>query len=268
VENTEEIAKEQSRENRVRRMKYVISALFAFSGIAILGTQLLPLARSYITGKIMESQVESIKNPTPLQDLDPQDADLPYYDPGLSYFQNLIMHISPDYVAGTSTGPDGTGTTATAKIDKTYKTDMILSIPQIDINNIIITSNVDSFDEKVYNAALKRGLAHFLGTSVPGDGGNSFIYGHSTVDSFFSNHQNLPETIFTKLENAEIADTVTIVRDGKTLEYSVQKKKIVDPNDFKVLTGEHGKETITLMTCWPLGVGSQRLIVIAERTND
>jgi sortase A len=124
---------------------------------------------------------------------------------------------------------------------------------------------VESTDEDVYDEYLKEGLAHFKGTPLPGDGGNSFIYGHSAVDSFFSSHKDLPETIFTRLESIEIGDTVFIEKDDTILNNKIKKKKIVDPDDFSILETQGETETLTLMTCWPLGIGSKRLIVVGER---
>jgi LPXTG-site transpeptidase (sortase) family protein len=152
-------------------------------------------------------------------------------------------------------------------VNEDYDSPMTLTIESIGISDINITPNVDSLNEEVYNEALKDGLAHFKGTPLPGDGGNSFVYGHSAVDSFFSNHPDDPETIFSRLEKVEIADTITIKKDGKILTYVVQKKKITEPDNFDVIVGTSRKETVTLMTCWPLGIGSKRLIVIGERTD-
>lgn len=252
---------------RLKTAKYLLSFLLALSGLAILTSQLGPLATSYIKGKIMENNLETIKDPTSASDLNPQDSDLPYYDPGLSYFQNLIQHISPDYVLGETNYPSQTIDNKNVKIDDSYSKNMKLSISKLNIKDVNVTPNVDSFNEKVYDAALKKGLAHFKGTPLPGDGGNSFIYGHSAVESWFSSHPDYAETIFSKLEKVEISDTIKIKKDGKTLIYTVQKKKITEPNDFDVISGMTGKETVTLMTCWPLGIGSQRLIVIAELTD-
>jgi sortase A len=154
---------------------------------------------------------------------------------------------------------------ASVIVDSSYEKNMTLSISNIGINNVNITPNVDSFNTNVYNSALKNGLAHFKGTPLPGDGGNSFIYGHSAVESFFSRHQDDPETIFSKLENAELSDTIEITKDGFTYRYNVIKQTIIEPDEFDVISGKPGKETVTLMTCWPLGVGSKRLIVIGER---
>ena len=112
---------------------------------------------------------------------------------------------------------------------------MYIDIPKIGIEDIRITPNVESSDEEIYDQYLKYGLAHFKGTPLPGDGGNSFIYGHSAVISFFNKHDNLPETIFTKLEGIDIGDSVSITKDSNVLEYVVRNKKIVSPDDFSIL---------------------------------
>ncbi|MDD3661764.1 MAG: sortase [Candidatus Dojkabacteria bacterium] len=266
TESREEENETYKRQRRMRVAKYTISTLLAVTGLVILISQFGPLALSFAQGIYLQHQAETIKTPIPEQELDPETADLPYYDPGISYFQNLVGHIGPQAVAGAQTGTSPEQEPPPV-IDKTYSKAMVLTVESAGIVKVNITPNVDSFNEKTYNAALKNGLAHFKGTPLPGDGGNSFIYGHSAVDSFFSRHPDYVETIFSRLESVEIADTIHIEKDGKMLTYVVQKKKITDPNDFAVLSGESDKETVTLMTCWPLGIGSKRLIVIGERTD-
>jgi sortase A len=261
----EQAEEDYKKAKRLKRAKYLISSLLAIIGLVILGTQLGPLGISYINGKILESQLNTIKDPAPAQELNSQNTDLPYYDPGLSYFQNVMQHIGEDGDYSISNG--SSQSSSKVIVDKDYKKSMQITIESVNIKRINITPNVDSFNEKIYEKALKNGLAHFKGTPLPGDGGNSFIYGHSAVDSFFSNNPNKPSTIFSKLENVEISDKIYIYKDNKEFEYTVQKKKIADPKDFDVVSGIEGKETVTLMTCWPLGIGSQRLIVIGEITN-
>jgi sortase A len=102
---------------------------------------------------------------------------------------------------------------------------------------------------------------------LPGDGGNSFIYGHSSVESFFNVNPNNPEIIFSRLENAEIGQKVKINKDGKDFNYTIRTKKIVEPDDLSILQPKGNKETVTLMTCWPLGIGTKRLILVAERND-
>jgi len=75
----------------------------------------------------------------------------------------------------------------------------------------------------------------------------------------------LPETIFSRLNNIDIGQDVIVTKDKETYTYVVRNKKIVAPDDFSILRTQNNKETVTLMTCWPLGIGTKRLVVVAER---
>lgn len=251
-------------QNKIKKTRIWISAIFAGIGIIIIASQTIPLAKSYIDGLIEQIRADSKVEPVPESYKTYIESQLAYYDPGKSYFANLTSELG---VLGTSQYYDVTTQTEKAIIvDKDYTAPMVINIPSIGITNINITPNVDSYNEETYNKYLKQGLAHFKGTPLPGDGGNAFIYGHSAVESFFSTHQNLPETIFSRLGNIEVGEEVDITKDEKVLKYIVRSKKIVSPDDFSILESQKGKETLTMMTCWPLGIGTKRLIVVAERT--
>jgi LPXTG-site transpeptidase (sortase) family protein len=242
-------------------IRTVISTTLGIVGIGLLISQLYPLAASYIEGKVYERRAETLAAPIPDSEKELIQGEFAYYNPGVSYFQNLSGAIE---VGNLSYDPV-TNEFKEVVIDEEYLKAMEFSISDIDIENVNLSSNVESYDEDVYNLELKKGLAHFKGTPLPGDGGNSFIYGHSAVPAFFSRHEDLPETIFSKLDNVDIGNEVVVKRDGKELKYIVRNKKIVESTDFSVLQPQGDKETITMMTCWPLGVPSKRLIVTAER---
>lgn len=249
----------------VKRLRIILASIFTVSGIIIIASQVIPLSKSYLQGKWEEFKVSIMSSPVPDSYKSYIEDEFAYYEPGLSYFQNLASKAGSSNTDTTYSYDPVTKERKEIVIDTSYSNSMYLSIEAIGIENIKVTPNVDSTDEDIYDEYLKEGLAHFKGTPLPGDGGNSFIYGHSAVNSFFSNHKNLPETIFTRLENIEIGDIVSIEKDGTILKYKVKKKKIVDPNDFTILEAQGETETVTLMTCWPLGIGSKRLIVVAER---
>lgn len=251
-------------QNKIKKTRIWISAIFAGIGVIIIASQVVPLTKSYIDGLVEQIRADSKVEPVPESYKKYIESQLAYYDPGKSYFANLTSQLN---VLGVSTEYYDI-TTQTQKpivVDKDYTTVMHIDIPSIGIENIKITPNVNSYDEANYNKYLKEGLAHFRGTPLPGDGGNSFIYGHSAVESFFSNHQNLPETIFSRLGNIDVGEEVDVSKDEKVLKYIVRSKKIVSPDDFSILESQNGKETITMMTCWPLGIGTKRLVVVAER---
>jgi len=250
-------------QTKVKKTRIYISVVLAVIGLVIIGSQVIPLAKSYIDGMIEQARADSKVEPVPESYQTYIESQLAYYDPGKSYFANLSQQLG---TINTSQYYDPvTQTQKEVVIDKDYDKDMYIDITSIGISNIKISPNVDSYNEKVYNQFLKQGLAHFKGTPLPGDGGNSFIYGHSAVESFFDGHQNLPETIFSRLGNIDIGQEVDIKKDDKVLKYIVRSKKIVSPDDFSILESQNNKETITMMTCWPLGIGTKRLVVIAER---
>jgi LPXTG-site transpeptidase (sortase) family protein len=249
----------------VKRVRIFLASLFALMGIVIIVSQVVPLSKSYIEGKWQELRVNLMSSPVPDSYKSFIEDEFAYYDPGLSYFQNLANKAGISNLGTAYSYDPITKEKKEIVIDKEYSKNMSLSIDSIGIDSIRVTANVESQKEEVYNEYLKHGLAHFKGTPLPGDGGNSFIYGHSAIQSFFSNHSNLAETIFTRLEEIEVGDSIEIEKDGKILKYKAKQKKIVEPDDFSILGNQDEKETLTLMTCWPLGLGSKRLIVLAER---
>jgi LPXTG-site transpeptidase (sortase) family protein len=257
---------EQEKQNKkIRKIRILTSGILAFLGLAIIASQLIPLGDSFIQGRLLEIKSESLINPVPASYKQYIQGEFAYYDPGKSYFENLSQkaeqHYRRSYVDNSKSLKEPK---AEVVIDKNYKKDMALSIDSVGIKKVNVSSNVASSDANVYNQYLTRGVAHFRGTPLPGDNGNSFIYGHSAVTTFFNSNPNLPETIFTRLENVDIGDTIRIYKDDDVFEYTVRRKKIIEPDDFSIFNHNSPRETLTLMTCWPIGIGSKRLIVIAE----
>lgn len=252
-------------QKKAKKVKIYIAASFAAIGLIIIGSQLIPLGISYIEGLVEQARASAKIEPVPDSYKTYIEQQFAYYDPGKSYFANLSQKLGTIDSGVQYTYDPTTQTQKVVVVDKDYDKLMYMTIASIGIENIQISPNVDSYDQKVYDSYLKLGLAHFKGTPLPGDGGNSFIYGHSAVESFFSSHQNLPETIFSRLSNIDIGQEVDIKKDGKILKYIVRSKKIVSPEDFSILEAQSNTETVTMMTCWPLGIGTKRLVVIAER---
>lgn len=255
----------EENEKSSKRVRVVLASIFSVMGIIIITSQLIPLSKSYIEGKWEEIKINLMSSPVPDSYKNYIEDEFAYYEPGLSYFQNLATKAGISNLGTAYSYDPITKEKKEIIVDKEYSKLMHLSISSIGIDSVRITPNVESQEEDVYNEYLKNGLAHFKGTPLPGDGGNSFIYGHSAIQSFFGNHTNLAETIFTRLEDIEVGDSVLIEKDDKILKYKVKQKKIVEPDDFSILANKDEKETLTLMTCWPLGIGSKRLIVVAER---
>jgi len=135
-------------------------------------------------------------------------------------------------------------------------------IPKLGANARIIP-NVNPYDSSVYQQALTQGVAHATGTVFPGRVGNVFLFSHSSVNFYEANRYN---SIFYLLYKLEIGDEINLYYKGEKFVYRVTEKKTVNPKDVSYLTGQTTKKVVTLMTCWPPGTTTKRLLVIAELT--
>lgn len=124
-----------------------------------------------------------------------------------------------------------------------------------------IVQNVDASNKSVYNAALKRGVAHALGTSFPGQPGVTYLFAHST-DSIF----NVPRfnAIFYLLNDLVLGDRIVVFFNNKRFDYTVSEKKITEPEDVSYFTLRTEEQILVLQTCYPPGTTWKRLLVVAK----
>ena len=129
-----------------------------------------------------------------------------------------------------------------------------ITIPKLEIENAQV---------QVDNLKFDKSLAHFPGTALPGETGNSFITGHSVLPPF-ADPKNY-RAIFTELSDLEIGDDVYVEINGQRLHFAVQYAKIVDRHDLSVLSPISSTgSNLTLMTCVPPGTNLKRLVVITS----
>jgi sortase A len=136
-----------------------------------------------------------------------------------------------------------------------------LIIPKIKANERII-KNVNPFDENEYQKALKKGIAHAKETGLPGEDNNIFLFAHSSGNFYQNNRLN---TVFLLLNKLEKNDQIIVFFEGEIFEYQVFGKKIVDEKQIEYMNSSSDQETITLMTCWPLGTSYKRLLVFGKK---
>lgn len=142
------------------------------------------------------------------------------------------------------------------------QSDFSIVIPKINANAPVV-SNVDASDPKEYQYALTKGVAHAKGSALPGDGGNAFLFSHSSADFFLATRYN---SIFYLLGKLIPGDLIYIFRDGRRYTFQVQKVSTVKPDMISYLEkGDSGSDPrLTLMTCWPPGTDFFRKIVEAN----
>jgi sortase A len=129
-----------------------------------------------------------------------------------------------------------------------------ISIPALKINQAKVL--VDSND-------FNNNLGHLPGSALPGERGNVFISGHSSLSLLFKD--NPYKTIFSKLDTLRKGDQITVETPAQKFEYEVKSLKIVDPKDTTVINppDDLGRY-LSLMTCVPPGIYFKRLVVLAE----
>lgn len=107
---------------------------------------------------------------------------------------------------------------------------------------------------------LQIGAGHLEGSSLP-------IGGEST-HSVLSAHRGLPSaSLFTDLDLMKEGDHFYINVLDETLAYEVDQILTVEPEDTTALAVEDGKDLVTLLTCTPYGVNTQRLLVRGHRVD-
>lgn len=136
-----------------------------------------------------------------------------------------------------------------------------LYIPKIKANAKVI-KDVDPYNKDIYINALIYGVAHAKGTSTPNSNGNVFLFAHSAVNFYERRKYNV---YFYLLRELEKEDEIYVSYEGDIYKYTVFESKIVEPSEIKYLGTYLEEGTLTLMTCWPMGVDSKRAIVIAKR---
>ena len=107
---------------------------------------------------------------------------------------------------------------------------------------------------------LEKAAGHLEGSSLP-TGGEST---HAVISA----HRGLPSaSLFTNLDKMEDGDHFLLYILDDILCYEVDKISVVDPEDTKDLVVEEGKDFVTLLTCTPYGVNTQRLLVRGHRVD-
>lgn len=125
-----------------------------------------------------------------------------------------------------------------------------VEIPKIKVNLPIYHTTEDS--------VLQKAVGHLEGSSLP-------IGGEST-HSVISAHRGLPSaSLFTDLDKLEEGDHFLIHVLDETLCYEVDKITVVEPKETDGLAVEEGEDLMTLLTCTPYGVNTERLLVRGHR---
>lgn len=131
-------------------------------------------------------------------------------------------------------------------------------IEKIGVNAPLVDAR--STNQKHINITLNNGVAVYPESDRPGEAGNFFVTGHSSVYPWNKTQYG---QVFALLDKLEAGDIVTIYYDQYKYQYRITDKYIKAASDVWL---EHPKDKsiISLMTCWPIGTNLKRMIVEGE----
>lgn len=95
-------------------------------------------------------------------------------------------------------------------------------------------------------------IGHHEGTGVPGKVGNVVLAGHRDINS----------ALFRELDRLQPGDEVFVSNSFQEYRYIVTESFVVGPTHTEVMDPTDDKR-VTLITCTPIGLATQRLIVTA-----
>ena len=230
-----------------KKLKIVGIALLMLSGLSLL---LYPLIsnvwNNHRQQQLISTYVEAVEKA--------DEEDLIDYKAQASmastYNSNLVPSILPDSFAVAE---------AAEEEDESYMSCLNLNgdgimgyveIPKIGIKIPIFHGTSEE--------VLQIGAGHLEGSSLP-------IGGEST-HSVLSAHRGLPSaSLFTDLDLMEEGDHFYIKVLDQTLAYEVDQILVVEPEDTSALMVEEGEDLVTLLTCTPYAVNTERLLVRGHR---
>ena len=126
-----------------------------------------------------------------------------------------------------------------------------ISIPKLGIKNApIYDRGVDNSG----NMLIAKGYAvtHYALSSAIGSG-NAVLYGHDDIEG----------SIFGRLNDLQAGDEVDVqTASGTAVAYHVSSKTIVPPTAVQILKPTSDVR-LTLFSCWPIWVDTQRVVVTA-----
>lgn len=148
--------------------------------------------------------------------------------------------------------------------DSSYATDTDY-MAQLNVSDVMGSVHIPSISVNlpIYHgtqpAQLNVGAGHLYGTSLPvgGKGSNAVLAGHRGLPSAL---------IFTRLDELNKGDYFYVEVLGEQLWYKVDAIWVTSPEDISHFGIDPQRDVVTLLTCTPYGVNTERLLVQGVRT--
>lgn len=122
-----------------------------------------------------------------------------------------------------------------------------ISIPSIAVNAPVVQG--DDWE------ALKRGVGQHIGSANPGQNGNLVLSGHNDIYG----------EVFRQLDQLSVGDEIMVSTAQNSYTYTVTGRLLVAPTFVEVMFPTQDA-TITLISCYPYMINTQRIIIQGELT--
>lgn len=233
--------------SKERRMRKTRGIPILFTLIFLMGLSLLlyPMVSNYLNSKRTQDVIQSYT-----QDMESvsQDDSQEWLSCAYAYNATLEGRGVPDAFALTTPEEDENYLSQLS-----FREDGVMGyieIPKISVSLPIYHGTGEE--------VLSKGAGHLQGSALPVGGENT----HCVISA----HRGLPSAaMFTDLDQLEIGDHFYISVLNETLCYEVDQILVVEPEDTSALDVAEGMDLVTLVTCTPYGVNTQRLLVRGHR---
>jgi len=123
-----------------------------------------------------------------------------------------------------------------------------LQVPRLNVDAPVVQG--DGWEQ------LKKGVGQHIGSANPGQNGNVVLSAHNDVYG----------ELFRHLDQLDPGDEVIVYTQQRQYVYVVDRTVIVEPTAVEVMAST-GSPTVTLISCYPYLVDSQRIVVFARLQN-
>lgn len=123
-----------------------------------------------------------------------------------------------------------------------------IEIPAIEVDAPVVQG--DGWEQ------LKKGVAQHIGSPNPGSNGNVVLSAHNDVYG----------ELFRHLDRLQPGDVVRLHTEQQEFQYIVDRTQIVEPTAVEVMAST-STPMLTLISCYPYLVDSQRIVVFARLQN-
>lgn len=123
-----------------------------------------------------------------------------------------------------------------------------LQIPRLKVDAPVVQG--DGWEQ------LKKGVGQHIGSANPGQSGNVVLTAHNDVYG----------ELFRHLDQLQPGDNIIVYSQQRQYVYTVERTVTVEPTAVEVMAST-GSPTVTLISCYPYLVDSQRIVVFARLQN-